>query len=102
MKPNDTRPKRARVKKTLSVQQLEYEETHKRLQEKKKKNRRPKRSIGRKLYSHRNSLDETTEKENAELVDKIPEPRPKKARTSLQSVRSLPYRSAKDISLKYK
>lgn len=92
MKPSDVKQKRRRVKKSLRTQQLEYEETHKQLQEKKIK-KHSKRSVGRRLYSHNDSLDEISEKENAEHVEL--EPLPKRARNSLQPVRKLPHRSVK-------
>lgn len=95
MKPNDVRPKRSRAIKRLNPHQLEYEETHKRLREKKRP-RSTKRKVGRKLYNPTDSSEEMAEKENDEYSDT--EPNPKRARiSSLQPTRVLPNRSAKNI-----
>lgn len=50
MEPSDVNRKRPRIKKVPSEQQLEYEEIHRRLQQKKPK-KRSKRPQGRRLYT---------------------------------------------------
>lgn len=99
MEPSGTKSKRSRVTKRVNIHQLEYEETHKRLQENAKKLRKnAKRTIGRKLYNPGDSWEDLVEKENNEPIDI--EPKAKRAKVLTQnSVRILPSRSAKKIPL---
>lgn len=62
----DAKRKRSHPKKALTKDQLEYAETHKRLQEKNKKSKIP---SARKLYNHGQSFEETIEKENSDQFE---------------------------------
>lgn len=97
MKSNSSNTKR--VKKVLSAELIEYEKIHKRLQNKKKKNKRKlNRSGGRRLYNHNESMD-ISEKENSIKIENDVKSKRKQVQLSQHSVRSLPQRAAKNNAL---
>lgn len=91
MQPKVANPKRKRIPKRVNESQIQYEETHKRLQESTKK--RPKNAKrGRRLYNPNDSSEDLDEKENDE-------PEAKRDRmTTEKPIRILPKRAAKNLT----